>query len=280
MHILVIGSRGQLGQALQAVYGRRSGQRVSTWNRPHHDITDPAIAEQVKTLRPDVVINCAAWTHVDGAEANQSMAYAANALGPKYLAEGCAQCGATLVHISTNEVFAGEPGRFYREYDQPAPGSVYARSKLAGETAVCQTLDRSYIVRTAWLFGLGGVNFPSKITAAADQQGALRIVHDEFGNPSYAPDVAVAIAQLVESGRYGIYHLVNRGYASRFEFARSVLQATGRGHIPLTPIAQAEWPRPALPPRHAVLINQAAAALGIELRPWQEAVEEYVMHSV
>jgi dTDP-4-dehydrorhamnose reductase len=226
-----------------------------------------------------VVINCAAWTNVDGAEAHPHAAYAANALGPQYLAEGCRRCGAALVHISTNEVFAGEPGRFYREYDQPVPGGIYARSKLAGELAVSQALDRCYIVRTAWLFGAGGANFPSKITTAADKHGELRIVNDEFGNPSYAPDVAVAIAQLVETGRYGIYHLVNTGYASRFDFAQAVLQANGRGHIPLTPIPHTAWPRPAPPPLHAVLINQAAAALGIELRPWQEAIREYVMCS-
>lgn len=123
---------------------------------------------------------------------------------------------------------------------------------------------------------LGGNNFPGKIIAAADKLGALRIVADEVGNPTYAPDVATAIAQLITTERYGIYHLVNRGQTSRFEFAQAVLQATGRGNIPLTPIAHTEWPRPVQPPLHAVLINQAAAALGIELRPWQAAVDEYV----
>jgi dTDP-4-dehydrorhamnose reductase len=279
MHILIVGSRGQLGQALQVVYTKRAGKQLTLWSRPHYDIADPKIAGQVAALHPDVVINCAAWTNVDGAETHPNAAYAANALGPQYLAEGCRQCGAMLVHISTNEVFAGDPGRFYREYDQPAPGGVYARSKLAGEMAVSQALDRCYIVRTAWLFGAGGANFPSKITAAADKHGELRIVDDEFGNPSYAPDVALAIMQLVESGRYGIYHLVNTGYASRFDFAQAVLQANGRGHIPLRQIPHTAWPRPASPPLHAVLINQAAAALGIELRPWQEAVQEYVMRN-
>ena len=137
-------------------------------------------------------------------------------------------------------------------------------------------LDRLYIIRVAWLFGPGGANFPSKITAAADKMGALRIVADEFGNPTYAPDVAAALLQLIETGRYGIYHLVNSGQASRFAFAQTVLQMNGRGHIPLTPIAHTEWPRPAPPPLHAVLVNQAAAALGITLRPWQAALEEYV----
>ncbi len=282
MHILIVGAQGQLGRALQAVYnnqklpGQQPAQQSTFWSRPAYDIARPAIAEQVAALRPDVVINAAAWTNVDGAEANPDAAYAANALGPQYLAEGCRRCGATLVQISTNEVFAGEPGRFYHEYDQPAPGSVYARSKLAGEVAARQVWDRLLIVRVAWLFGPGGANFPSKIMAAADKVSALRVVADEVGNPTYAPDVAAALPALIAAERYGIYHLVNAGQASRFEFAQSALQMSGRGHIPLTPIAHTEWPRPAPPPLHAVLVNQAAAALDITLRPWQAALEEYV----
>ena len=110
--------------------------------------------------------------------------------------------------------------------------------------------------------------------------GALRIVADEFGNPTYAPDVAAALLQLVETGRYGIYHLVNGGQASRFEFAHAILQANGRSHIPLTPIAHTEWPRSVPPPLHAVLINQAAAKLGIALRPWQAALDEYTRTNI
>ncbi|MEZ4864164.1 MAG: dTDP-4-dehydrorhamnose reductase [Caldilineaceae bacterium] len=276
MHILIVGGRGQLGLALQRVYAQKEGIQLSVWARPEYDITSPAIADHVAALGPAVVINAAAWTNVDGAESAPTAAYATNALGPKYLAEGCAQTGAVLVQISTNEVFAGRPNHFYREYDQPAPQSVYARSKLAGEIAVQQTLRQCYVVRTAWLFAPGGVNFPSKILAAADKHGQLRVVADEIGNPTYAPDVAAAIVQLVQSDRYGIYHLVNEGYASRFTFAQALLQATDRGHIPLTPIAAAEWPRPAAPPLHAVLVNQAAAALAIQLRPWQDALHAYV----
>jgi dTDP-4-dehydrorhamnose reductase len=275
MHILIVGARGQLGRALQAVLARKPHNQMTLWSRPEYDLAKPALVDQIVALRPDVVINTAAWTNVDGAELNPDAAYAANALGPKYLAEGCSRCNAQFVQISTNEVFAGESGRHYREYDQPAPGGVYARSKLAGELAARQALDRLYIVRLAWLFGPGGSNFPSKITAAADKLGALRIVADEFGNPTYAPDVAEAIAKLIHIDHFGIYHLVNSGQASRFEFAQAVLQANGRSHIPLTPIAHTEWPRPVPAPLHAVLVNQAAAALGIELRPWQDALIEY-----
>jgi dTDP-4-dehydrorhamnose reductase len=134
------------------------------------------------------------------------------------------------------------------------------------------------ITRTAWLFAAGGVNFPSKILAAADKHGQLRLVHDEWGNPTYAPDAAAAIARLVELGRCGIYHIINSGSASRFEFAQALLQSSGRGHIPLTPVPHTAWPRASQPPLHAVLVNQTAAALGVELRPWQEAVQAYCEH--
>ena len=276
MHILLVGASGQLGRALINYYRQQSGDRLTLWQRPAVDITQPTIVQQLAALAPDVVINAAAWTNVDGAEAQPDAAYAANALGPKYLALGCRRCGAALVHVSSNEVFPGVPGQRYREYDLPGPKGVYARSKLAGELATQQVLDRLYLVRTAWLFGPGGVNFPSKITAAADKHGQLRVVADEVGNPTYAPDVAAAIAHLVRTEQYGTYHLVNDGQASRFAFAQATLQVNGRGHIPVAPITAAEWPRPVTPPLHAVLVNQAAAALGIELRPWQDALRVYV----
>jgi len=276
MHILLVGASGQLGRALIDFYRQPLSHRLTLWQRPAVDITQPTLAQQVAALAPDVVINAAAWTNVDGAEAQADAAYAANALGPKYLALGCQRCGAALVQVSSNEVFPGVPGQSYREYDQPGPKGVYARSKLAGEMATQQVLERLYIVRTAWLFGPGGVNFPSKITAAADKFGQLRVVADEVGNPTYAPDVAAAIAHLLTTEQYGTYHLVNEGQASRFDFAQATLQANGRGHIGLTPITAADWPRPVTPPLHAVLINQAAAALGIRLRPWQDAVRAYV----
>jgi len=273
MRVLITGSRGQLGQSLRTHFS--PSHQVTLWSRPEQEIADPACADAVAELAPDVVINAAAWTNVDGAESSPDAAFAANALGPKYLAEGCARCGAALVQISSNEVFAGTPGHFYREYEELAPRTVYARSKAAGERAARQMLDRLYIVRVAWLYGPGGNNFPAKIVAAGDRNGSLRVVADEYGNPTYAPDVAAALARLIETQRFGIYHLVNEGCASRYDWAAEVLRYTGRGHIPATRIPASEWPRPAMPPAHAVLVNQAAAALGIRLRHWQEALAEY-----
>lgn len=274
MHVLVVGAKGQLGQAVQAAC--RQEHLLTLWGHADANIADASVIKKIRSLRPDVVINCAAWTNVDGAEKEADAAFAVNALGPWNLASACASIDARLVQVSTNEVFAGTPGRFYYEYEPVGPSSVYARSKAAGEAAAARVLDRVFVVRVAWLYGPGGNNFPSKIVAAADRNGALKVVDEEFGNPTYAPDVAKAIFALIESERYGTYHLVNEGYTSRFGFAQAVLQQSGRGHIPLSPIKLGDWPRPAPPPPHAVLINQAAASIGISLRPWQEAVLEYV----
>ncbi|MDE0071825.1 MAG: dTDP-4-dehydrorhamnose reductase [Caldilineaceae bacterium] len=273
-HILITGANGQLGRALVAQFA--SANRLTCWTRPGHDIAEPLIASAVAEADPDIVINAAAWTDVDGAEETPDEAFAVNALGPRYLAEGCARCGADLVQVSTNEVFAGEAGRYYREYEQVSPGSAYARSKAAGELAVAACLDRLYIVRVAWLYAPGGINFPAKISAAADRLGALRVVSDEFGNPTYAPDVAAAVARMLENRRFGIYHFVNDGCASRYEWAVELMRLIGRESLPITSIAAHEWPRPTMPPPHAVLINQAGAALGITLRDWREALADYV----
>ena len=273
-HILITGANGQLGKALASQLG--SVTKLTCWTRPRYDITSPAIADDVEETAPDVVINAAAWTDVDGAEEAPQFAFNVNALGPKYLAEGCARCAATLVQISTNEVFAGDVGRFYHEYEQTSPGSVYARSKAAGERAVAATLDRLYIVRVAWLYGAGSNNFPAKISAAADRHGALRVVSDEFGNPTYAPDVAAAVAKLIETQRFGIYHFVNEGYASRYDWTVELMRLTERETLPIDPISAREWPRPTTPPPHAVLVNQAGSALGITLRDWRDALKDYV----
>jgi dTDP-4-dehydrorhamnose reductase len=273
MHVVVIGANGQLGRAVQAACGPQ--HTLTAWSHADVDISAPAVIEKISDLRPKVVINCAAWTNVDGAEREPDAAFAVNALGAHHLATACARIGASMVHVSTNEVFAGTPGRFYYEYEQPAPSSTYARSKAAGELAASRLLASLYIVRVAWLFGPGENNFPRKIVAGADHKGALKVVDEEFGNPTYAPDVAEAIFKLLDSEQFGIYHLVNQGHASRFAFAQEVLQTTGRGHVPISPIKLLDWPRPAPPPPHAVLVNQAAASLGIVLRPWQEAVRAF-----
>lgn len=269
--ILIIGHKGQLGQAIMAT---TSEHELLGIDLPEHDITDPAdIIPAIMALHPDAVINPAAFTNVDAAEADPELAYRVNAHGAGHIARACRQLGIPMIQISTNEVFDGEASQPYDEWDQTHALSTYARSKLAGERAVRFYHDDVRIVRIAWLFAPGGNNFPRKIVAAADKHGALRVVDDEFGNPTYAPDLASALIALLDQDvPPGIYHITNSGTCSRYEFAREVLQQTGRGHISLTPISHTEWSRPSQPPLRAVLANRAAATLGIRLRPWQEAV--------
>jgi dTDP-4-dehydrorhamnose reductase len=222
-------------------------------------------------------MHAAAYTDVDGCERDPELAFRVNAVGTQNVALAAQQAGAAMLHISTNEVFDGAQRDLCREWDRPNPMSVYARSKAAGEQIVRDLLPgRSYIVRIAWLFGPGGSNFVTKILAAAEKNGALRVAADEFGNPTYAPDLASAIARLITTGHYGIYHLTNAGFCSRFEFAQEIMRLTGKSDLPVSPILNAEWPRPSRPPLHAILANTNGAALGFTLRPWQEALAEYV----
>ena len=274
MRIFITGHKGQLGRALYAALAEHT---LTGCDLPELDITDrEAIGAAVADFAPDVVIHAAAWTHVDGCARDPERAYRVNALGTQNVALACAEAGAAMVYISTNEVFDGEATEPYREWDPPHPINPYGRSKAAGEWFVRHLLTRFYIVRTAWLYAPGGRNFPHRIIQLADERGALRVVTDEVGNPTYAPDLAKAIATLIRTDAYGVYHLTNTGYCSRYDFAREILRVSGREHVPVEPITLAEFQRASTPPRFAPLANTAAAALGITLRPWQEALAEFL----
>jgi dTDP-4-dehydrorhamnose reductase len=273
MRVVITGHRGQLGRQLVAAFGDHD---LLNLDLPCDDITDPAVSACIAAHQPDLVLHAAAYTDVDRCEGDTEKAFRVNAIGTQNVALGARQADAALLYVSTNEVFDGSRRDLYREWDQPSPLSAYARSKWAGEQIVRDLSKRFYIVRVAWLFGPGGTNFVTKILAAAERSGALRVAADELGNPTYAPDVAAAIAKLVGTGRYGIYHLVNSGFCSRYELAREVMRLAGRPDLPVTPILNAEWARPSRPPLHSVLTNTAGSASGVTLRPWQAALAEYM----
>jgi dTDP-4-dehydrorhamnose reductase len=181
-----------------------------------------------------------------------------------------------MVCVSTNEVFDGRAERPYTENYSPNPVNPYGSSKRAGEQMAAKYLkDKLYIVRTAWLYGPGSRMFPSKIIAAADKHGELRVVTDEISNPTYTPDLAEAIAQLIPTRAYGIYHFTNAGYCSRYDFAKEILGLSGREHIPIHPITLADYPRASSVPSFTPLTNTKGAELGIELRSWQAALKAY-----
>ncbi len=276
MRIAITGARGQLGAALCEAFG--PGHEVVPLGHDSLELGAPAAVEQIAATGADLVIHAAAYTNVDGCARDPELAYRINGLGTRYVALACRRLDAPLVYISTNEVFAGDAARPYFEYDQTGPVNAYGRSKLAGELAVRELLDRFYIVRVAWLFG-GERNFVRTVLRLADSPppGGLRMVDDEVGSPTYAPDVADAVARLVVTGDfYGTYHFVNDGAASRYSFARAILDAAGRAEVPITPIKLADYKRDSTPPPYAPLANHAGAALGITLRPWEEALAVYL----
>jgi dTDP-4-dehydrorhamnose reductase len=274
MRVGVIGYKGQLGTALQEVL---AGHDWLGLDLPEYDITelDP-LQQALQKFAPKVVVHTAAYTHVDGCARNPDRALRVNALGTQNVALACEAVGAALLYISTNEVFAGDREDPYLEYDPPNPINPYGYSKWVGERYVAQLCRRFYIVRTSWLFG-GASNFVSKILALSQEHSELTVVDDEFGAPTYAPDLAAAVVRLMGSGRYGIYHLVNEGWCSRYDLAVESLRLAGRAHIPVRRIKLAEFQRPSTPPPRAILRNFCAAeGLGIRLRPWQKAVAAYL----
>ncbi len=265
MRIAVIGAYGQLGRQIEA--GIRLGHADL-------DLAHPDLAGLEKA-RPDGVVLAAAYTNVDGCESNADYAFAVNAEAPRAIARWCRHNGAWLLYVSTDYVFDGDSAEPYDEDAAPNPISVYGASKLAGEKAVRDELDRHFIVRSSWLFGPGGNNFVTKILQLAPTQPFMRGVVDEVSIPTYTPDLAPALLRLAKTNKFGTYHLTNAGQCSRMEYLRAILGAAGIDKEVLTAYL-ADWQRPARPPAHSVLANNRAAALGITLRPWREALSEYV----
>lgn len=275
MRVYITGIDGQLGRSLADTLPSCS---VRGCDLPGLDITDRgSIAAAIADFAPDVVIHAAAWTDVDGCARDPEKAYSVNALGTQNVALACAACGAAMVYISTNEVFDGEAAESYREWDAPHPVNAYGKSKAAGEWFVRHLLSRFYIVRTAWLFANGGRNFPHRMLELAGevregQRDALRVVADEVGNPTFAPDLAKAIAALVGTGAFGVYHLVGEGHCSRYELAEEILRIGGFDDVPIEPIRLSQFQRASSPPPFAPLANTAANAMGIRLPRWQDGV--------
>lgn len=277
MRIAVTGANGQVGQALQQVLADTD---LILLTRPDYEISDPGVTRKLVDLRPDLVIHPAAMTNVDGCAKNPQQAYLVNGFGTQNVALACQRLGIAMVYVSTNEVFDGNVSEPYHEYALTKPSNAYAASKLAGEKIAAQLLPQLYIVRTSWVFAKVGNNFPAKMMQLADQHGKLRVVTDEVSAPTYAPDLAQAIAQLITTNHYGIYHFSNEGVCSRYEYAVEVLRQSGRGHVPVEPITSEVFQRASTPPPYAPLQNNLGTALGIALRPWQEAVAAYLTPDV
>ena len=293
MRVAVTGSTGRLGQALvtalaDAPFTGPGGPLA--WSRADFDLDAPeAVSVTLDRDQPEVVIHSAAWTDVDGCARDPELAIVRNGDATGALARACAERSVDLLVISTNEVFAGDrdDGRGYTTEDAPSPRNVYGRSKLAGERAASAAFEASHgsgmggvlgIARTAWLFGPPGRDFPFKILEAADRAVAdgnpLRLVDNEWGNPTLAADVAEAVAELLAADAHvGFHHLVNGGVATRAAWAEDVLARFGV-NVPVTHVPASTWVRASEPPRWGVL-EPTPLPGGEPMRPWTAAMADY-----
>jgi dTDP-4-dehydrorhamnose reductase len=283
----VTGAGGRLGRAVMASLEHGADIEAVASSRPDYDLDDPgAAARLVAAAKPDLVVHAAAWTDVDGCAREPARAMRRNGAAVGELAHACATRGVGMVFVSTNEVFDGKrtDGRGYEPSDTPHPINAYGASKLAGESAAlaafaAQGMARLAIVRSAWLFGPPGGDFPAKILAAAERADAagepLAVVADEFGSPTYVVDLAGAIVALLTAGLPGhVHHIVNEGTASRAEWAQEVLRLAARD-TRITPISRLAWQRASTPPAWAVLAPTPLPAGG-RLRHWREALASYL----
>jgi len=271
--LLVTGAAGMLGRDVMLAAGN-AGHDVVGFGRAELDVTDAAALERKLDLeRPDVVINCSAWTDVDGAEEAEQAAFAVNGTGAGAVAAAAAAVGAGVVYVSTDYVFDGAKGAPYVESDQPAPLSAYGRTKLAGEEATAAANKRHFIVRTAGLFGVGGNNFVETMLRLAEGQNEVLVVRDQIGSPTYTWHLAYGLVRLIEGLEYGIHHMAASGQCSWYEFAREIFEQA-EVECKVLSVSTEEFGRPAARPPFSALTSQREHA--IRLPSWQDGLAGYL----
>ncbi len=305
MKVLVTGASGQLGSALCSVLADDS--HVIPATRAEFDITDLAATRDfIRGTAPHVVIHPAAYTDVDGCEADKKKAFLVNAIGARNVAIAAHEMGAKLVFISTDYVFDGKKESPYLEYDPPNPLSVYGWSKLMGERMVMQQNPRSFILRISWLYGANGRNFVKTMLSLARTKEHLQVVNDQRGTPTFAGDVARQIRALIQTGSYGLYHCTSQGSCTWYEFALEIFRCAGykaepglsgaihlvpnpqglksdpqsARSITLTPVTTEQFPRPAKRPQNSVLENFMLKIQGLDIMPhWKDALRKFMVSS-
>ena len=274
MRLLITGAGGMLGADV-AQSAQRDGHEVVALAHADLDIVDrEACASAIVGARADVVVNCAGYTDVDGAESDEETATAVNGLGAGQVARAAAAVGAAIVHISSDYVFDGSKAEPYVETDPPAPLSAYGRSKLAGELAVAEgNPERHAVVRSSWLFGCGGPNFVETMLRLAAERDEVSVVTDQVGCPTWTGHLGEGIVELCKRFAPGVHHVAGGGSASWYEFAMRIFEAT-ETDCPIRPITTAEFPRPARRPANSVLASSRAETPFIA--PWEEGLEAYL----
>ena len=288
MKILITGSKGQLGNELQRIIkdgyseiGQVSenikNSEVFPLDIDELDITKLEDVKRVlNEIKPDVVINCAAATNVDGCESNQDLAFKINAKGPRNLALVCEEIGAKLVQVSTDYVFSGKGYTPLTEYDIPAPYSVYGKTKLKGEEYVREFSSKYFIVRTAWLYGYVGKNFVYTMMRLGEEKEELTVVNDQKGNPTHANDLAHHILKLIETEEYGVYHCTGKGECTWYDFASLIMELSGR-KCRVIPVTSEQYKTPAKRPEYSSLDNMMLrCTVGDEMRDWKEALKSFM----
>ena len=274
---LILGGSGQLGIALSEELGSR-GIIFRALSHQELDITkEPIVRDLIAELSPSVIINCAAWTDVDGAEANEEIAFLVNSQGVENLAEAAKTCGAKLVQISTDYVFSGHTDEPWKENDLKQPLSAYGRSKASGEDRALVVYSQgTYIVRTAWLYSPWGKNFVKTIARKALENEAVKVVNDQCVQPTSATELANRIVELIRSSsKPGIYHLTNSGKASWFDFAQEIYRLLGKQDSLVEPVSSDVFVRPAPRPSNSTLSNESWNDTGLPpMSNWKSALKE------
>jgi dTDP-4-dehydrorhamnose reductase len=273
LKLLVTGAGGMLGRDV-ALAAEMAGHDVAALARTDLDVTDPERArERFEWERPDAVINCAAWTDVDGAEEHEDEAMAVNGIGAGHVAATAAVVGATVVYVSSDYVFDGSKDSPYVEGDQPAPLSAYGRTKLAGEEATAAANSRHFVVRSSWLFGVGGRNFVETMLQLAADHGEVLVVRDQIGSPTYTWHLASGLLRLIEGSAWGLHHMAAGGQCSWYEFAREIFDQAKVECRVLSGTSEMLG-RPAPRPRFSALATQREHA--IVLPEWRDGLAGYL----
>ncbi|MDD4832896.1 MAG: dTDP-4-dehydrorhamnose reductase [Clostridia bacterium] len=288
MKILIVGCYGQLGRELTEILNsgmadigkiddRYIGAEVTGADIDTLDVTSEfSLNNYFENLRPDIVFNCSAYTNVDKAEEDEKTAYAVNATGCLNLAKACNSCGAKLVSVSTDYVFDGEKTTPYVETDTPNPKTVYGLTKLQGEIFIAQNLKEHFIVRTAWLYGKQGKNFVRTMLRLGKERDSVTVVNDQYGCPTYANDLAYHMLKIALTEHYGIYHCVNNGVCSWYDFAKEIMYKAKLNCV-VKPITSEEYGAKVKRPRFSALENdRLRKTVGDQMRKWDEALDSFL----
>ncbi|HJC66782.1 MAG TPA: dTDP-4-dehydrorhamnose reductase [Candidatus Enterocloster excrementigallinarum] len=277
MKVFVTGVKGQLGYDVMNELARRGLERIGV-DVEEMDITDAGACERViKEAAPDAVIHCAAYTAVDAAEDNRDLCHMVNGEGTKHIAKVCGELDIPMMYISTDYVFNGQGERPWEPDDHREPLNVYGLTKYEGEIAVEQLLKKYFIVRIAWVFGLNGKNFIKTMLRLGKERGAVSVVDDQIGSPTYTYDLARLLVDMIQTDRYGRYHATNEGLCSWYEFACEIFRQAGMDEVKVTPVDSASYPAKAKRPFNSRMSKEKLTENGFERLPsWQDALGRYL----